>query len=101
MVGAIVGDIVGSIRENFRTKSKDFPLFTRLTTYTDDTVLTVAVANAILTGEPYGRAIKSHARRHPLRGFGPRFSLWMLSPISRPYNSLAQLPQLWPESGCF
>ncbi len=88
MIGAIVGDIVGSIRENFRTKSKDFPLFTRLTTYTDDTVLTIAVADAILNGKPYGPTLKSHARRHPLRGFGPRFSLWMLSPMSGPYNSL-------------
>ncbi len=42
MLGAIVGDIVGSIRENFRIKRKDFELFPRLSSYTDDTVLTVA-----------------------------------------------------------
>jgi ADP-ribosylglycohydrolase len=88
MIGAIAGDIVGSVRENFGTKSKDFALFTRLSTYTDDTVLTVAVADAILNGKPYGPTIKAHARRHPLRGFGPRFSLWMLSPMAGPYNSL-------------
>lgn len=88
MIGAIAGDIIGSLYENLRTKRKDFRLFTPLSIYTDDTVLTVAVADALLTGMEYGRAIKSYARRHPLRGYGPKFMLWMLSPSARPYNSL-------------
>ena len=88
MLGAIAGDIIGSLYENFRTKRKDFRLFTPLSIYTDDTVLTVAVADAILTGNDYGTTIKAYARRHPLRGYGPKFLLWMLSPSSRPYNSL-------------
>ncbi len=49
MIGAIAGDIIGSVYENFRTKRKDFTLFTRVSTYTDDSVLTVAVVDAILT----------------------------------------------------
>lgn len=87
MIGAIAGDIIGSVYENFRTKRKDFTLFTRFSTYTDDSVLTIAVADAILTDRNYGRAIKSYARRHPMRGYGPRFLRWMVTPGSTPYNS--------------
>jgi len=50
--------------ENGRTKSKDIELFGRLSTFTDDTVLTVAVAAAILADRDYARAIKSYARRY-------------------------------------
>ena len=88
MLGAIAGDIVGSVRENLRIKRKDFELFPKLCFYTDDTVLTVAVADAILNGKSYGETIKSYARRHPLRGYGPKFMIWMLSPGNKPYNSL-------------
>jgi ADP-ribosylglycohydrolase len=55
--------------------------------FTDDTVLTVAVADAILTDRDYARVIKSYARRHPLRGYGPRFLAWMVKPGYAPYNS--------------
>jgi ADP-ribosylglycohydrolase len=88
MLGAIAGDIIGSRYENLRIKRKDFRLFTSLSMYTDDTVLTVAVADAILSGRGYGPTIKSYARRHPLRGYGPKFLLWMLSPSQKAYNSL-------------
>ena len=88
MLGAIVGDIVGSVRENLRIKHKDFELFPRLSIYTDDTVLTVAVADAILNEKGYGETIKSYARSHPLRGYGPKFMLWLLTPGIKPYNSL-------------
>lgn len=87
MLGAIAGDIIGSVYENLRTKRKDFRLFTPVSTFTDDTVLTVAVADAILTGRDYGRSIKSYARRYPMRGYGPRFVVWMATPGNRPYNS--------------
>lgn len=88
MIGAIAGDIIGSLHENVRTKRKDFRLFTPLSIYTDDTVLTVAVADAILNRKDYGKTIKAYARRHPFRGYGPKFLIWMLSPSIRPYNSL-------------
>ena len=87
MLGAIAGDIAGSIYENLRTKRKDVKLFGRLATFTDDTVLTVAVADAILGDGDYARTLKSYARRHPLRGYGPRFVAWMVKPGYRPYNS--------------
>jgi ADP-ribosylglycohydrolase len=88
MLGAIAGDIIGSVRENIRTKRKDFELFPKICFYTDDTVLTIAVADAILNNKSYGDTIKKYARRHPLRGYGPKFMLWMMSPVSTPYNSL-------------
>ncbi len=87
MIGAIAGDIIGSVYENFRTKRKDFRLFPFGSRFTDDTVLTVAVADAILSGREYGPTIKSYARRYPLRGYGPRFLRWMVTPGSKPYNS--------------
>jgi ADP-ribosylglycohydrolase len=87
MLGAIAGDIAGSIYENLRTKRKDIRLFGRLSMFTDDTVLTVAVAQAVLSDHDYARAIKSYARRHPLRGYGPRFLVWMVKPGYEPYNS--------------
>lgn len=87
MIGAIAGDIIGSVYENFHTKRKDFKLFTQISTFTDDTVLTVAVADAVLTGGDYGRTIKAYARQWPMRGYGPGFMRWMLSPGIKPYNS--------------
>ena len=53
MIGAIAGDIIGSIYEQDPVKTKDFPLFDLWSCFTDDTVLTVAVADAILTGRSY------------------------------------------------
>ncbi len=87
MLGAIAGDIVGSVYENFRIKRKDFRLFTPVSTFTDDSVLTVAVADAILSGVAYGPTIKAYARRHPMRGYGLRFYRWMVTPGVKPYNS--------------
>lgn len=88
MLGAIAGDIIGSVYENFHTKRKDFRLFTPLSLFTDDTVLTVAVADAILNERPYGEALRSYARSYPFRGYGPGFLRWMLVPGAGPYNSL-------------
>ena len=88
MLGAIAGDIAGSVHENFRTKRKDFRLFLPVSTFTDDTVLTVAVADALLNGVDFGRTIRRYAWRRPLRGYGPRFYRWMATPGMEPYNSL-------------
>ena len=87
MLGAIAGDIVGSVYENFPTKRKDFSLFTPESTFTDDSVLTIAVADAILTTSDYGGTIKSYARKYPMRGYGAGFMKWMLSPADKPYYS--------------
>jgi ADP-ribosylglycohydrolase len=56
MLGAIAGDVIGSVHEHARTKTKDFPLLTPESRFTDDTVLTVAIADCLLHGRDYGRA---------------------------------------------
>lgn len=87
MLGAIAGDVIGSVFERRPIKTTDFPLFTPHSRFTDDSVLTVAVASAILQGGDYGAAIKSFGRRYPNAGYGGSFYRWLLTEESRPYNS--------------
>ena len=87
MFGAIVGDVIGSAFESDPVKKPDFPLFGPMTRFTDDTVLTVAVANAILRGEDYGASIKRFGQNYPDRGYGNNFYCWMFASVSEPYNS--------------
>jgi ADP-ribosylglycohydrolase len=87
MIGAIAGDIIGSVYEQNGIKTKDFPLFHPDCEFTDDTVLTVAVAEAILSGATYLESVRSFARRYPNAGYGESFQRWMRSYDSRPYNS--------------
>jgi len=87
MLGAIAGDVIGSIYENRGLKHKDFALFRPQSTYTDDTVLTLAVADAVLHGSSYVASIKSYAKRYPMRGYGPMFIMWMQRDDLSPYNS--------------
>lgn len=87
MLGAIAGDVIGSVYEGRGIKTKDFPLFRPLSTFTDDTVLTVAVAYAILHDEPYGATLKAFGRRYPHAGYGGNFYRWLWQEDSTPYNS--------------
>jgi ADP-ribosylglycohydrolase len=87
MIGAIAGDIIGSVYEFGRTKSKDFPLFGPESEFTDDTVLTVAVAKAILTDGDYCKAVLDFGRRYPDASYGGHFAEWLRSPDPKPYNS--------------
>ncbi len=87
MIGAIAGDIIGSIYERRPIKTKEFPLFDHRCRFTDDTVLSVAVADAILTGRPYQQSLRELGRRYPRAGYGGSFSLWLQSDDPRPYNS--------------
>ena len=87
MLGAIVGDIVGSIYEFNNHRSKEFPLFGQGCGYTDDTVLTVAVADCLMSNGNYAETIKSYARKYPARGYGLMFSQWMRSDNMEAYNS--------------
>ena len=87
MMGAIGGDIVGSIYESRQIKTKEFPLFDARCRFTDDTVLTVAIAYAILTNTDYGDALRMIGRRYPNAGYGGSFIDWLLGPDSAPYNS--------------
>jgi len=87
MLGAIAGDVIGSRFESFPTKSTQFELFGERTIFTDDTVLTVAVADAILNGEDFAAALRRFGRRHPNRGFGSSFYVWMHNEAAGPYQS--------------
>ena len=76
MLGAIVGDIVGSVYERHNIKTKEFPLFRDDCHFTDDTVMTCAVAEAIMNGEQkddFIDAIKKYGRKYPNVGYGSRF----------------------------
>lgn len=87
MLGAIAGDIIGSVFENNPVKSTVFPLFSKYSHFTDDTVLTVAIAYAVLNHIDYVTALKNFARKFPNAGYGLSFYQWMQSSDSRPYNS--------------
>jgi ADP-ribosylglycohydrolase len=87
MIGAIAGDIIGSIYEWHNIKTKEFDLFGPNCYFTDDTVLSVALAESILTGDDYVPLMKSYYRRYPEAGYGAFFHHWARSARSEPYNS--------------
>ncbi|MEM6771618.1 MAG: ADP-ribosylglycohydrolase family protein, partial [Bacteroidota bacterium] len=87
MKGAIIGDIVGSRLERSGPKTTDFDLFTTDCRFTDDTVLTIAVADAILNQKDYGEAIKAYALAYPDAGYGGTFRKWMRDELDEPYQS--------------
>ncbi|MCX6569839.1 MAG: ADP-ribosylglycohydrolase family protein [Candidatus Aminicenantes bacterium] len=87
MIGAIAGDIIGSVYEFGRIKSKEFPLFGPDSCFTDDTVMTVAIAQAILTDRDYRKAVLDFGRRYPDAGYGGFFNSWLRSSDPKPYNS--------------
>lgn len=87
MIGAIAGDIIGSAFEWRNVKTTDFKLFGPASRFTDDTVLTVAVADCILTGKDYASAFKEYGRRFPNAGYGGFFWGWLCSGSMEPYNS--------------
>ncbi len=87
MIGAIAGDIIGSAYEFGRTKDKEFPLFGAENDFTDDSVLTVAIAQAILTDGDYRKACLDFGRRYPGRGYGSSFREWLAASDPKPYGS--------------
>ncbi len=87
MIGAIAGDIIGSVYEWNHIKTKEFDLFSPSSSFTDDSVLTIALADAILTKRDYVPLMKSYYRRYPNAGYGGFFHQWARSKQSRPYNS--------------
>jgi ADP-ribosylglycohydrolase len=87
MLGAIAGDIIGSVYEADNIRATQFPLFDYECTFTDDTVLTVALADSILTGAPYVDKLKEYYGRYPHAGYGGKFIMWARSNRREPYNS--------------
>jgi ADP-ribosylglycohydrolase len=87
MIGAIIGDIIGSVYEGTEKKTKDFPLFHPRSKYTDDTVLTVAVADWILNGGDLVDLFHSYYHNFPNGGYGGMFLDWAFDRQREPYNS--------------
>lgn len=89
MLGAIIGDIVGSIYEFNNIKTTDFPLFSPGCNFTDDTIMTVATADAILHDKDFATTYQEWGKRYPfpMGGYGGNFSIWLRSAKPQPYNS--------------
>ncbi len=98
MHGAIIGDIIGSRFEFDKgSKSKEFELFTEECDYTDDTVMTVAVAEALMDAgldadeetikDLLIKSMKKWGKKYPYAGYGARFINWVLSDDAEPYGS--------------
>ena len=98
MYGAILGDIIGSPYEfDAGEKTKVFPLFSENSVWTDDTVMTLAVADAFLTAGPDAdedslrrtlvQSMRLYGKRYPKAGYGLRFWKWLHSLHPKPYNS--------------
>ncbi len=90
MIGAIIGDIVGSVYEWNNIKTKEFPLFRDDCFFTDDTVMTIATADALMDGgtrEDFVRAYQKWGTRYPDAGYGGMFGQWIYEKDPQPYNS--------------
>jgi ADP-ribosylglycohydrolase len=87
ILGATAGDIIGSVYEWKNVKTIDFHLFTYLSDFTDDSVLTFATMNAILEGTPYEKNYHDFGNKFINKGYGPSFRDWLQKPDMKPYNS--------------
>lgn len=87
MFGAIAGDVIGSAHEGRPPGLKDFTLLTSRSVFTDDTVLTIAVASAILDGQDFGVSIRKWGKCYPNAGYGHGFYTWLNGSDVGPYNS--------------
>lgn len=89
MIGAIIGDIAGSAYEFDNTSDYNFPMFTDGKDFTDDTICTVAIADAILSHADYQTSLRKWCRKypHPMGEYGSYFFNWVMRPDPYPYNS--------------
>lgn len=87
MFGAITGDIIGSVFEGRSPESRQFPLLCPTSRFTDDTVMTLAIASAIRHRSSYAEALREWGRRYPQAGYGDRFGRWLRIDDAPPYRS--------------
>ena len=95
MKGTIIGDIAGSVYEFHNIKTRDFPLFSVNSRFTDDTVMTVAIAMGLIAAhkddcdltEALTESMHDYGNRYPHRGYGGQFKRWLRAPDPHPYNS--------------
>ncbi len=87
MIGAIAGDVIGSIYEQANIKTKDFPLFQKECVFTDDTVMALALADAFLHGRDIAENFRRFYAWYPRAGYGNMFKAWALDTSREAYNS--------------
>ena len=87
MLGAVIGDIIGSVYEFNNVKTKDFPLWTAQSRFTDDTVCTIAIADALMHGKRFDTTLREWCRRYPDVGYGQKFKQWIDNEKMPPYHS--------------
>lgn len=87
LLGAIAGDVIGSVYEANPTKQLDFRLFLGYSIFTDDTVLTLAVADWLLSKGSLTETLQRYSQKYAYAGYGGSFRKWMMSPNPQPYNS--------------
>lgn len=87
LIGAICGDIIGSWYEFCSTKRIDFELFTDQSRFTDDTVCSIAIADALMNGNDFVGKLKYWCRKYPKAGYGGNFNWWFRQDAPQPYNS--------------
>ena len=87
MIGAIIGDIIGSPYEFNNCKSTDFPLFSNLSKTTDDSICTAAVASKLVYGGTYEEQLSSLGAKYIEKGWGKLFSEWIANEQRKPYGS--------------
>src|SRR6516164_2779428 len=87
MLGAIAGDIIGSRFEGHRNPPLEFELFHPHCRFTDDSVCTLAIADALLSERDFAASLRAFVRRHPRRGYGGMFIEWALRDDAPAYGS--------------
>ena len=87
IIGAVIGDVIGSVFEWKNIKTTEFELFNPYCKFTDDTVLTMAVADSILNKKDFAKTIWDYGRNYPRRGYGGRFKNWLQTDEREPYGS--------------
>ena len=87
MIGAIFGDIIGSVFEWDGIKTTNFDLFNDNSTFTDDSVMNIATARSLMENRDYATEYRSFGRKYPDAGYGSGFNKWVFSDTMGPYNS--------------
>lgn len=87
IIGAVIGDVIGSVFEWNNIKTTDFDLFNPKCDFTDDTVLTIAVADSILNKKDFAKTIWEYGRKYRGRGYGGSFRNWLQQDNLKPYGS--------------
>ncbi|GHU13584.1 hypothetical protein FACS1894161_3700 [Spirochaetia bacterium] len=87
IIGAIAGDIIGSVYEWDNVKASDFQLFPPDATFTDDSVLTIATMDSIINKTNHVVSYQKYGRKYSDAGYGARFYDWIFAKEPKPYNS--------------